>query len=127
MATLRLKNNEIELVGAMELAKLSVINPTVNVVDVAGNILRPQVEELRSAMGRPGSFHSRMNPTREESGALWVHRDLDRTNTMGLGRSLKTSVQLPRNVIVRRNTIRVPPMELPQARRFDRPRKRIHV
>jgi Ran GTPase-activating protein (RanGAP) involved in mRNA processing and transport len=127
MTTVKLRNNEIELVGALELAKLSMINSKVKVVDVCGNIMRPNVEELRSSMKIPGSFHSRKNPTREECGALWVHRDLDRTKNMGLGRSLKTSVQIPRNVIARRNTIRVPPMELPQARRFDRPRKRVHI
>ena len=124
MATIQLRNNGIELVGAMELAKLSHINPNINVVDVAGNIMRPQVEELRA---RRGVFHSRVNPTREECGAMWVHRDLDRTVKMGLGRHIKTSVQIPRNVRAQRNTIRVPPMELPQARRFDRPRKRLNI
>lgn len=126
MATLQLENNEIELVGAMELAKLAMINPKVNVVNVAGNILRPQVEALR-AIPRPGDFYSRLAPTREEAGAMWIHRDLETSVNMKLGHALKTSVEIPRNIIVRRNTIRVPPMELPQARRFDRPRKRINV
>lgn len=127
MTTIRLKNNEIELVGAMELAKLSVYNTNMKVVDVCGNIMRPNVQELRSAMDIPHTFYSRTAPTSEERGAKWVHRDLDRTTSMQLGRNLKTSVQIPRNVLVRRNTIRVPPMELPQARRFDRPRKRFNV
>tara|TARA_B100000795_G_C22785206_1_gene434283 strand:- start:107 stop:2041 length:1935 start_codon:yes stop_codon:yes gene_type:complete len=127
MATIQLRNNEIELVGAMELAKLAHINPKINVVDVAGNIMRPQVEELRAGP-RPGAFHSRVAPTREESGAMWVHRDLDRTVKMGLGRALKTSVQIPRNVLIAdRNSIRVPSIDLPQARRFDRPRKRFNI
>jgi hypothetical protein len=127
MTTIRLKNNEIELVGAMELAKLSVYNTNMKVVDVCGNIMRPNVQELRSAMDIPHTFYSRTAPTSEERGAKWVHRDLDRTTSMQLGRNLKTSVQIPRNVLVRRNTIRVPPMELPQARRFDRPRKWFNV
>jgi Ran GTPase-activating protein (RanGAP) involved in mRNA processing and transport len=126
MATIQLENNEIELVGAMELAKLATMNPRINVVNVAGNILRPQVEELRS-IPRPGDFYSRVAPTREEAGAMWIHRDLETSVNMKLGHALKTSVEIPRNIIVRRNTIRVPPMELPQARRFDRPRKRFNV
>ena len=124
IATLKLHRSEIETLGAQQLSQLALGHHSLGNVELFGNILRPPIDSMRAK--RSDIFLSRQEASPEERGTRWTHYDLN-TTKIGLIRKIRSSVEIPTNVLVNRGAIRVPVVNLPQIKSFAASRPRVFV
>ena len=113
--TLKLRANEIEMVGAKALQSAIMNNDN---LDLVGNALRPPTDELRRP--HPGVFYSRTHAGDEGGRSRWVHSDLNTAVEPGPRIATALGTLHRSSILVQRSDVLAQAPRLFQAKSYGR-------